>query len=89
MNELTEEEEGTFYSPRMRLVQVCHKCRACIYACPANAIEWGVGEILVDRFACAKYGLKKGECFSCVAACHQGALVLEEYELKDGKIKKK
>ncbi|MHA1784737.1 MAG: hypothetical protein ACTSVY_04845 [Candidatus Helarchaeota archaeon] len=82
------ELEGRFYSPKMKMVQVCHKCRACIYACPAKAIIWGVGEIIVDRLACGRYALKKGECFNCVAECHQGAIVLEEYELKDGKVRK-
>ncbi|MHA1894939.1 MAG: hypothetical protein ACTSX4_10590 [Candidatus Helarchaeota archaeon] len=82
------ELEGRFYSPKMKMVQVCHKCRACIYACPAKAITWGVGEIIVDRLACGRYALKKGECFNCVAECHQGAIVLEEYELKDGKVRK-
>ncbi|MHA1145933.1 MAG: 4Fe-4S binding protein [Candidatus Helarchaeota archaeon] len=83
-----EAKEGRFYSPRMKMVEVCHKCRACIYACPVKAIEWGVGEIIVDRFACAQHVFKKGECFNCVVECHQGAIVLEEYELKDGKITK-
>ncbi|NHI94475.1 MAG: hypothetical protein EAX96_18435 [Candidatus Lokiarchaeota archaeon] len=82
-------KEGTFFSPKMKIVEVCHKCRACVYACPVKAIKWGVGEIIVDRFKCAQYVLKKGECFNCVAECHQGAIALEEYELKDGKIKKK
>ena len=80
--------EGRFFSPSMRMVEVCHKCRACVYACPAKAITWGVGEIIVDRFACAQYALKRGECFNCIAECHQGAIAFDEYELKDGKITK-
>jgi len=81
-------KEQRFFSPQIKVVQVCHKCRACVYACPIRAIEWGVGEVIVDRLACAHYVLKKGECFSCAAACRQGALVLEEYKLVDGIVEK-
>ena len=79
-------KEGRFFSPQMKMVEVCHKCRACVYACPAKAIEWGVGEIVVDRYKCAQYVLNRDECFNCVAECHQGAIAFDEYELKDGKI---
>ncbi|MHC1590577.1 MAG: 4Fe-4S binding protein [Candidatus Helarchaeales archaeon] len=84
----TEKLEGRFFSPRIKIIQVCHKCRACVHACPVKAIKWGVGEIIVDRIACGQHVLKKGECFNCATACYQGALILEEYELKDGKVTK-
>ncbi|MFX1450608.1 MAG: 4Fe-4S binding protein [Promethearchaeota archaeon] len=80
--------EGKFLSPQIKFVNACHKCRACVHACPVKAIEWGVGEIIVNRLACAQYVLEKGECLHCAAACYQGALALEEYEIKDGEIKK-
>ena len=81
-----EKNEGRFLSPRIKFVESCHKCRACVHACPVKAIEWGVGEIIVDRLVCGNYVLKKGECINCAVECHPGAITLEEYEIKDGKI---
>ena len=83
-----KKSQGIFLSPRIKFVEACHKCRACVHACPVKAIEWGVGEIIVDRFACAHYIFEKGECIICAVECHAGALTLEKYEINDGKIKK-
>ena len=80
--------EGRFLSPRIKFVEACHKCRACVHACPVKAIKWGVGELIVDRLKCAQYVLARDECIICASECHPGAIVLEAYELKEGKIKK-
>lgn len=43
-------------------------CRACIPACPREAIAWSRGRIRLDREACEPCGL-------CVTACPAGAIV--------------
>ncbi len=85
---ILKKNEGIFYSPIIKFISACHKCRACVHACPIKAIEWGVGELIVNRVACAQYVLKKGECLNCAAACYRGALTLEKYKITDGKIEK-
>ncbi|MHA1271418.1 MAG: hypothetical protein ACTSPY_16615 [Candidatus Helarchaeota archaeon] len=82
------EEWKKFYAPYLKLKAVCHKCRACIHACPAHALEWGVGEIRVDLKKCAETWLREGECIQCISECHQGAIVFEEYEIKGSEIRK-
>lgn len=77
-----------FYAPFLKIKAVCHKCRACIHACPAKALKWGVGEIEVDYKRCADEWIRKGECIQCAAECHQGALVLIEYKIKNNEIRR-
>jgi len=78
----------SFYAPTLKIKVVCHKCKACVHACPAKALKWGVGKIEVDLKRCADQWLKEGECIQCAAECHQGAVLLEEYLIKDHEIKK-
>jgi ferredoxin len=78
-----------FYSPEITLIQVCHKCRACVYKCPVDAIVFGVGELIVNRNKCAEYIFSREdhECIECAAECHTGALSLQLFELKeDGEV---
>lgn len=80
-----------FYSPVITLVEVCHKCRACVYKCPAEAIVFGVGELLVDRKKCAEYifSTEEHECLECAMECHTGALSLKLFEInEEGEIKR-
>jgi ferredoxin len=90
IDEKPEEETQwkKFYAPVLKIKAVCHKCRACIHACPAKALKWGVGEIIVNLKECAEEWLRKGECIQCAAECHQGAILLEEYKIKGREIKK-
>ncbi|MHA1265395.1 MAG: hypothetical protein ACTSRS_09195 [Candidatus Helarchaeota archaeon] len=82
------EQWTTFYAPTLKIKAVCHKCRACIHACPVKALTWELGKITVELNKCAGEWLRKGECIQCVAECHQGAIVLEEYRIKGNEIKK-
>jgi Fe-S-cluster-containing hydrogenase component 2 len=90
--ETSEETEvqqwKSFYAPTLKLKVVCHKCRACIHACPVKALKWGVGEIEVDLKKCAEEWLEKGECIQCAAECHQGAILLEQYRIRGNEIEK-
>ncbi|MHA1309500.1 MAG: 4Fe-4S binding protein [Candidatus Helarchaeota archaeon] len=73
-----------FYSPVLKLVEVCHKCRACVRACPVQAIIFGVGEVIVDRVKCAEYIFSHdNECIECASECHTGALVLKLFEIDE------
>ena len=78
----------SFYAPTLKIKAVCHKCRACIHACPVKALKWELGKITVDLRKCAAEWLRKEECIQCAAECHQGAILLEEYLIKDHEIKK-
>jgi len=79
-----------FYSPVLKLKEVCHKCRACIYAGPVKAMEFGVGEVIVDRKKCADYYFSNNnECIECASECHTGALTLQLFEFdEENNIKK-
>ena len=85
---MTENSWKKFFAPVLKLKVVCHKCRACIHVCPTRALTWGVGEIIVDLKKCAEVWLKECECLRCAAECHQGAILLEEYEIKGRDIRK-
>jgi len=78
-----------FYSPIMTIVEICHKCRACVRACPVEAIIFGVGEVIVDRKKCADYYFSHGEeCIECVSECHTGAISLKPFIIdENGNIK--
>ncbi len=77
-----------FYAPKLKIKAVCHKCRACIYACPVKALKWELGKITVELKKCAGVWLREGECIQCAAECHQGAILLEAYIIKDNEIRK-
>ena len=79
-----------FYSPIITLVEVCHKCRACVYVCKAKAIKFGVGELIVNRNKCAEYifSTEDNECIECISECHTGAISLKPFEInEDGEIR--
>ncbi|MBD3229603.1 MAG: hypothetical protein GF329_15590 [Candidatus Lokiarchaeota archaeon] len=80
-----------FYSPVITLVEVCHKCRACVYICPVKAIKFGVSELIVDRKKCAEYifSTEDQECIECATECHTGALSLQLFEInEDGEVRR-
>ncbi|OLS14484.1 MAG: hypothetical protein RBG13Loki_1889 [Promethearchaeota archaeon CR_4] len=75
-----------FLSPVLKIIPACHKCRACVHACREYAIVFGLSDLEVDRKKCATRYFKNGECIDCAAACHLGAIALEWFEFKNGKI---
>lgn len=78
-----------FYSPVLKVIQVCHKCRACVHACPEKALKFGLSDFVVDRKKCAERFFEEGECIDCAVGCHRGAVALELFEIaEDGTITK-
>ncbi|GAB4326203.1 MAG: hypothetical protein Kow0069_32590 [Promethearchaeota archaeon] len=82
------EEPLTFYGPVLKFVEACHKCRACVHACPEKALEFGLSDVVVDYLKCAERHAKYGECIECAIGCHQGALGLVKFRLKDGAVER-
>ena len=53
-------------------------------------MEFGVGEVIVDRKKCADYYFSNNnECIECASECHTGALTLQLFEFdEENNIKK-
>ena len=64
---------NTYPHPVMRMPVVCSQCRkpACAAVCPANALAWIDGVVLLDEEACIS-------CYKCVEACPFGAMYAHE-----------
>ncbi|MHA1730520.1 MAG: hypothetical protein ACTSU5_01175 [Promethearchaeota archaeon] len=88
MTDEGEKLEGKFQSPELTVISVCHKCRACVHACPEKALKFGLSDFEVDREKCARRFFEEGECIDCAAGCHRGAVSLVWYEIKDGVIRR-
>lgn len=59
-------EELKNYRKVYRVSSLCVVCRACMAACPAGCIDWGIDRYTIDEKLC------RG-CGTCAAICPAGA----------------